>query len=106
MNLFLKSIPKSVAFNFQIIMRLQIKPKLRRGSEIPAKPQGCIGRYCPHTVHDFVDAARGYSNIFRQAVLTDPHWDQKLFLKNFPGMNSWKTLFHVYHLNDNLQFQH
>ena len=106
MDFFLKPVSKPIAFDLQIIMCLKIKPKLRRGSEIAPQTQGCVGRYRSCAVYDFVDAPRGNSNIVRQPVLTDPHGIQKLFLENFPGMNSWKVLFHGCHLNGNPQFQH
>ena len=81
--------PKGFPGVFQVIIRLKSEPESFRCSKESGQPQRRIGGDGPLPLHDLVYSPRRNVNVFRQSVLAHIHGFQKLFQKNFTGMNRW-----------------
>ena len=70
MNGPLKRLADSPVRDFQIVLRLQIEPELRRGAEVPRQPQGHLSRYGTSSADDFVNGRRRHAELLREPVST------------------------------------
>lgn len=52
----------------EVVVDLQSEPKLGTVSEEGRQPEGRIGTDAALSIHNFVDAARGYANLARQCI--------------------------------------
>ncbi len=73
------AIAQAILLNFQIISRLHVQPDPIGSLEVPRQSQGGIGRDGPSAVDDLVDASRWHAKVFREAVLADAQWLNKVF---------------------------
>lgn len=80
-------ITEAILLNFQIKSRLQVQPEPVASPEVPRQSQGGIGRDGPSTVDDLVDASKRYAKVFREAVLADAQWLEKVFEQDFAWVN-------------------
>ena len=87
MHFLLKPVAEPVLFLFQVEMRLQVQPELRRDAEIPAQAQRGVRSYASSSVHDLVDPPGRDADVARQTVLGNTHGGQKLLHENLAGMD-------------------
>ncbi len=93
MNFLVKPVFQSIHCNLHIIMRLKIKPELRLHVEKTPKPECSVGRNCAPAMHYFIYAPWGYSDIFSQPILADPHRLQEFRQKDFAWVDRGKITF-------------
>ena len=81
--------------HFHVVMRLEVEPELRFHVEIPPEPERGIGGDSPAPMDDFIDTPGSDADVFRDPVLADPQGQEKLFEKDFSGVDGGKiTLCH------------
>lgn len=57
-----KLLNKAILCKVKIVLNLEVKPKLRRGSKVLGKPQCRISRNPTFAMHDLIDSARRNPN--------------------------------------------
>jgi hypothetical protein len=72
--------------NFKIVIHLQSKPELGRGTEIAGKTQGSLGRNASFPCDNLIDAPDRNIHIFGYSVFTEIHGGEIFINQNSSGM--------------------
>lgn len=94
LNLMIQTISYRLLSDLQVVMSLQVDPKLSRHPKKAAKPQCCIRRNGPFALHYFINASRRNGYVLGKPILRDAHRFQKLFKQNLSRMNWSKVSSH------------
>src|SRR5436190_1798857 len=80
--------------NPQVIFALEIKPKLRRGPEVAAKPMRGVGGNSGFFPHNTLDAGARNVECLSQAIRGQPHGFNKLLAQDLARMHGRHFLGH------------
>jgi hypothetical protein len=83
---------------FEVVARLEIYPELRRGPEVSAQSERCIGRNPSLTGHDRVNPIAGHAQRERKLIHAESERLQEFLVKDLAGMNGWYFSFFPRHV--------
>jgi hypothetical protein len=82
-----EAIAEPITLNFEVEVRLKIKPELLGRAEVAGEAEGCVG--CDGTLskNDLINAAGRDRNVLGEAVLGKPHGLEELLMENLTRVN-------------------
>ena len=81
-----------VAFNLQVVSRLEVEPKLFRGAEEACKPERGIRGDRARAMHNLIDPTGRHADAMREPILREPERFQKSREEDFARVNRGELL--------------
>jgi hypothetical protein len=82
-----KPVSQKILLFLKIKSRLEVEPETFGCTEIPGQPKRGIRGDPASPVNDFVNPSRRDTDVVRQSVLRNTHWDEKVLEENLSWMN-------------------